>query len=361
MERSDLVHWRLAATGLAAPPLDSPDAVVRRLLAVQSQDFGPALWAVHQRLGEVGEAAVRAAVDDGRIVRTHVLRPTWHFVHRDDLRWLLRLTAPRVHAQNAFMYRGEGLTTAVLDKATGALSDALTGGHALTRAETAQVLADTGIVVERFALGYTLMHAELEGIICSGPVRGKQQTYALVSERVPEDTRVFDRDAAVAELVLRYFVSHGPATVKDCAWWSGLTLTDIRAGIEAAGDQLQRVEVDDVTYWAAPIDELPPRLPSPTAFLLQGYDEFVVAFTQSKPLLNLDGQVGSAASVPVGVLVIDSQVVGHWKRKVTARDVVVDVVTYQPLDEARVAAVRAAAAEHGRFLGVPASLRHALV
>ena len=174
----------------------------------------------------------------GAILRTHVLRPTWHFVLPADIRWLLTATAPRIRARDARRYGQLGLDDDTLRRSAGALVAALRGGNRLTRREAAAVLTAAGIGVEGQRLPYLLMAAELDALICSGPRRGKQHTYMLLEERAP-DARDLPRDEALAELARRFFVGHGPATAKDFAVWATLTLAEARAAIEAAGAELR--------------------------------------------------------------------------------------------------------------------------
>jgi len=217
-----IAQQRLQNHHLSHPQLKRPDAIVAWLGAVQAQEYAGAKWALVQRMPGATDAAIEQAFTDGAILRTHLLRPTWHFVTPADIRWMLALTAPRVHALNAYYYRKCELDKTIFARSHDALVNALQGGKQLMREEVRTVLEQAGIATKgdlRFA--YLMMHAELDGIVCSGARRGKQFTYALVEERVPP-TRKVDRDEALAELVKRYFTSHGPATVQDFTWWSGL-------------------------------------------------------------------------------------------------------------------------------------------
>ncbi|MGI5291922.1 winged helix DNA-binding domain-containing protein [Nonomuraea polychroma] len=333
LDRLDLAHRRTGSVGLggAQPaPFANAAEVVGWFGALQSQDYHPAKWAVAQRLGpNVTDADLDRAFDDGVILRTHVLRPTWHFVAPADLRWLLELTARRVHTLNAYAYRRSELDGPLLRRTTDLIADAVAGGNHLTRAEIAALLARHGIIAERFRLGYILIHAELERVICSGPLRGKQHTYALLEERAPRAASL-EREAALAELVRRFFTSHGPATAKDMSWWSSLTLADIATGLSLAGDALESTDVDGVTYWSAP-ENAPAPATSPSVRLLQAYDEYVVGYRQSKHLLDLDGLATAAPdklALPNGVIVVDTQVAGRWKRTVRGEAVVLDAVLF---------------------------------
>ncbi|TDD63938.1 winged helix DNA-binding domain-containing protein [Actinomadura rubrisoli] len=368
LEGLRLSHRRIGSVGLGgARPAPFADAaeVVGWFGALQSQDYHPAKWAVAQRLvGGVTDSDLDRAFNDGVILRTHVLRPTWHFVAPADLRWLLELTAPRVHALNGYAYRRGELDGPLLRRSTDLIADAVAGGSHRTRTEIAALLAHHGITAAGFRLGYILIHAELERVICSGPLRGKQHTYALLEERVPQAASL-EREAALVELVRRFFTSHGPATVKDLAWWSSLTRADIAAGLSFAGDTLESTDVDGVTYWSAP-GNAPAPAPSPSVRLLQAYDEYIVGYRQSKYLLDLGGLAASASAsdklaLPNGVIVVDTQVAGRWKRTNRSGAVVVKAVLYRPFDAAETAALQAATEELGVFLGARAVVSASLV
>lgn len=357
IDRAELMRRRLRTVGLGAPlAAASPGEVVAWFGAVQSQDYHPAKWGVAQRLlgrgGVVTDAGLDRAFADGDILRTHVLRPTWHFVAPADLRWLLSLTGPRVHALNAYYYRQSELDDAVLRRSADLIGAALAGGQYLTRAEVAALLERHGIVAERFRLAYILMFAELEQVICSGPVRGKQHTYALLDERVP-DGAALDRDEALARLVRRFFTSHGPATAKDLSWWSSLTLADIVTGLDAAGDALESTDVDGVRFWAAAgAAEAAPVVDETAVHLLQPYDEYLVGYSESKPLLDLAGVVAGTRldSAANGVLLLGTQVAGRWRRTLKSGEVALDVGLYEPFRAAASPGVQRAADAHGAFV-----------
>jgi Winged helix DNA-binding domain len=359
MEREDVAHARLRSLRLTGDRFEKPEDVVRWLGVVQSQDYGPAKWSVAERTTGVSDAAMDEAYAAGTILRTHVLRPTWHFVLPGDIRWMLELTAPRVHALNAYYYRQLGLDDAVLAKSSALLTDALKGGNRLTRKELAAVLERSGIATAGFRMAYMLMNAELNGVVCSGGLNGKQHTYTLLDERAPHgESRA--RDEALAELTLRYFTSHGPATVKDLSWWSSLTMADINEGLAMVGSQLEHAVVDGVTYWFAasgpnPTVDPPPRAESPSVHLLQGFDEYFVGYGESKYAVDLSG---AAATRPIfnHAVVLDSQVAGHWKRTLRRTTVDIQAALYSPFDAAQSQALQSAADKHGAFLGLTADV-----
>src|SRR5216684_6032669 len=249
MTNLDIAHQRLHNQLISQPTNDAPGDVVQWLGAVQAQDYAAAKWAVGLRSAGVTSDAIERAFADGAILRTHLMRPTWHFVSPADIRWILALTAPRVNAVNAYYYRKLALDDAVFMHSNAMLAKALQGGKQLTRPELTSVLQQVGIAtddLQRFT--YIMMRAELDGIVCSGARRGKQFTYALLDERAPQ-ARTLDRDEALAELTRRYFTSHGPATLQDFVWWSGLAAIDAKAGIEMVKLQLVHEVVDGQAYW----------------------------------------------------------------------------------------------------------------
>src|SRR5438105_4854056 len=271
----DIAHRRLHNQHITRRTLETPQALVEWLGAVQAQDFAAAKWALGLRLQGVKDDDIEQAFTDGAILRTHVMRPTWHFVSPADIRWLLALTAPRVHAASAYYTRKLELDDAVFSGTHAVLANALQGGKQLTRDELASALQQAGIATEgEQRVTYIIMRAELDGIICSGARRGKQFTYALLAERAPQ-ARSLDRDEALAELTTRYFTSHGPATIQDFVWWSGLTVADARAGLAMVTSHLLHETIGGQTYWF-PVSRLAEQDLSQTAYLLPNYDEYTV-------------------------------------------------------------------------------------
>jgi hypothetical protein len=358
VDADDLVHLRLGKLGLSWPRDDDPVGAVRRLAAVQSQDYGPAKWSIGQRVGGFTDADADRLFDAGGLLRTHVLRPTWHFTAPEDLRWLLALTAPRVHQLNAYYYRQTGLDADTLAASQAALAAALADGEPRTRKELSAALEAAGAPTTGIPAAYALMNAELNGVIVSGPRVGRQQSYALLEARVPpaparEAALAGDPDAALAELTGRYFASHGPATVQDFRAWSSLTVGDIRRGLDIAGDRLESVEVAGRTYWFEPPAD-PRPAPSPAVHLLQAYDEYLVGHAESKDLISPDGTtmgVWGDRSFFNGVVVLDGRVAARWRRKVGPRRLLVEVQALVPFEGPVLEALHAAADAHGRFLG----------
>jgi hypothetical protein len=318
---------------------------------VQSQDYPSAKWAVGQRVAGATEQDLDRAFDAGEIVRTHVLRPTWHFVAPDDLRWLLALTAPRVRQASAYQYRILGIDGQLAAKAAKVIEHALRGGGSLTREELGVRLRDAGIEATGLRLAYLVGDAELTGLICSGPRRGKRQTYALLEERLPPASGR-TRDEALAELGRRYVEGHGPAQVADLAWWSGLTLADARVALESATPPLVREAHGDRTFWASPTQPAP-RLTSPVVHLLPNYDELLISFRDRTDAMDPDlpPPARVAQVVLAHIVVRDGLVVGGYRRRDEKALTTLSVDPLIELDAAEIHGIRAAAERLAAFLG----------
>lgn len=333
--------------------------LVRTLGAVQAQDYPGAKWGVGQRLRGVTDADVEDAFTRGDILRTHVLRPTWHFVAPEDIRWMLALTADRISAVMATYNKVLGLTPAILRRGNDVIARALEGGKQRTRAELKSALVKAGIDAEGTQrLSRLVMQAELDRVICSGARHGSQFTYALLDERAPAWSPR-DRDESLLDLTRRYFATRGPATVHDFSWWSGLSVGESKRGIEIAGNALERVTLHDKSAW---LSADAPRLPAAkrTAHLLPNYDEYFIGYRDRSAAgvrarkVNL---ITGGSALINHVVFVDGQVVGGWKRLQEGASTVVDmklVVRTTPEEHRR---IEAQVARFGRFIGTPVALR----
>ena len=325
--------------------------MVAWLGAVQAQEYGPAKWSLGLRLPPgVTDAAIERAIDRGQILRTHVLRPTWHFVSPADIRWMLELTAPQVHRTMSTYDRQLGLDAAVMTRATGLIERTLGDAGYLTRLELGAHLERAGLPGKSTHLAHIMMYAELEGVICSGPRRGKQLTYALLADRAPR-TRRLSREEGLMELARRYFRSHGPATVRDFAWWSGLKIGDARRGLEM--NRVTSLEVAGLKYWSIGR----PRRPvsgKTTVHLLPVYDEYLVAYRDRQAVPHTLYSTWGA-NIRHG-LVINGQMAGTWRSISSSTGVKVEVQTRSRVSPGDRRELARAAAGYGRFLGAPVSL-----
>jgi hypothetical protein len=355
MTHLNIAHQRLHNQFITQQTFEKAEDVVRWLGAVQAQDYAAAKWALGLRVQNSTDDMIEQAFTDGTLLRTHVMRPTWHFVLPADIRWMLALTAPRVKAAIAYYDRTLGLDDTNFTQSNALLAKALQGAKQLTRAELVSVLQRAGIATDNLQrIGHIIMRAELDGIICSGARRGKQFTYALLDERAPQ-ARTLDRDEALAEFARRYFTSHGPATLQDFVWWSGLTVADARTGLEMVTTQLTHGVVDGQTYWFS-TSTSPAKDLSQTVYLLPNYDEYIVGYTDRSAVFDESHthKLDARANVLFQhTIVLDGRVVGTWKRTMKKDAVILTPSLFTPLNEAETCALAASAKRYGAFLDMP--------
>jgi DNA glycosylase AlkZ-like len=331
--------------------LPSAADAVRHLVAVQSQDYPGAKWALAQRAAGLGEKDIDRVFDAGEMIRTHVLRPTWHFVAPEDVRWLLALTGPRIRRGVAARHRFLEIDDDIATRALATFERTIAREGPRTRDELAAALAQVGIEAVVARLVHLLMLGEIEGLLCSGPRRGKAQTYALLEQRVPP-SRTRSRDEAVAELAGRYVAGHGPAQAGDLAWWAGLGVGEARRGLEAALPALEREVIDGRTFWFA---SGPTPASAPSIHLLPNYDELYVAFRDRRealdPAMPAPGRIAEA--IFDHVIVRDGLVIGRWRRVVGRRSLALRLEPLVDLDSADRNRLSAAVERYGAFLGQP--------
>jgi hypothetical protein len=319
---------------------------------MQAQDYGPAKWSVGQRATNLTDEDLDLALASGSILRTHVLRPTWHFVSRNDIRRLLAITGPRVQQHNESRYLQLGLDNQTRARCETLIAAALGGGIHLTRREIGDILEDAGIDTSGQRLPHILMHSELEAVVCSGVPQGRQQTYALLDERAPDNGR-FHREEALVDLVRRYFSSHGPATVQDLRWWSSLTVADIKSALLSLASELRRDTIDGLQFWCkAPDEEV--ALEGNGAHFLQAYDELIVGYRESRYFGDPRRAAARAAwknrELPNGLVLLDGAVAGHWRRKTERDRTRVELLMYDYPTGSADRALEDAARDLARFL-----------
>lgn len=358
MNNQEITRRRLYCQALTTPNFETPAEVVSHLGAVQSQDYAGAKWALGMRMKDAVDSDIDRAFNDGSILRTHLLRPTWHFVTPQDIRWMLMLTAPRVHAVNAYYYRKTGVDAVTAKRSNKVIANALRGGNFLTRAELASALEKAGISTsEDLRLTYLVMHAELDGVICSGPRKGKQFTYALLDERSPQAMEM-KRTDALAELVRRYFKTRGPATLQDFCWWSGLTMADAKIGMEMVHPELASEEVNHQIYWF--YDSVTPgRKQTSRAYLLPNYDEYFIGLKDRSAIGEYASQANVAPEDPAllaHIIIMNGQIIGSWKRTLAKNEVSIETSLIKKVNEAEKKLIHQAAVRFGKFLGLSVKL-----
>jgi len=343
----DLLQARMRNQKLAASGLTTAPEVVGWLGAVQAQDYAAAKWGLGLRATDLTERVIDEAFDRGEILRTHVMRPTWHFVLPGDIRWLLALTAPQVHRIAAPRHRRLGLDAGTFRRSRRVLERALRDRTHLTRAEIAAAFARSGVPAAPLQVSHIMLHHELEALVCSGPRRGAQFTYALLEERVPlVKTRA--RDESLADLTRRYLQSHGPATLQDFGWWSGLSMKDVRAGVAMMKPIVEEIMVDGLTYVRLP--DAAPRSDGlradPSVLLLPVYDEYVIAYRDRTAIAH------AGVDVFANSMVVDGRIRGSWRRTLTRGSVVLEAAPDSRMDASTRTALEAQVERYAQFTGL---------
>jgi hypothetical protein len=344
----DLSNLRLQNQHLAKPAFSNPADVVKYLAAVQSQDYTGAKWALGMRLINSTDDLMEQAFAQGDIIRTHVMRPTWHFVHPDDIRWMLDLTASRVQALAKGRHKQLEIDQAILTKSENIISKALKGGNQIARDKLSALLKHNGVNTNEQRYVHIMMHLELEQLICSGGREGKQFTYAFFDDRVPQSKKL-DHDEAVAKLMERYFTSHGPATLADFVWWSGLTITDARAGVNTLKDKFESYEFENNTYWFTGSQS---SVKPAAAYLLPNYDEYIVSYKDRGFAINAKdiSKADPRGTIFNHTIILDGKIEGIWKKVIKKNTLEVELTPFKKLSNAALKSIEIAAKKYAEFL-----------
>ena len=361
MTRLDIAQLRFYNQGLESPSFTEASDVVAWFGAVQAQDYKAAKWALGVRLPAKTAADIEHDLAQRTIVRTWPMRGTIHLVPAEDAHWMLELLTPRVLASSAGRYRQLELDEAVFSQSRDLLIKALVGGKQLTRAVLYQHLEAAGVATAQGRGMHILGHLAQQGVLCFGSYEGKQPTFALLDEWVTSASTLA-REEALVTLALRYFRSHGPATLQDFVWWSGLRVAEAKVGLELAKAALEKIQVDEKTYWFMPT-ELPEESPSPKEGQLMGhllpwFDEYLVAYKDRSAVLepSFNKAVNAGGGLLNPTLVIKGQVIGTWKRVFKKDRVVINLSYFGTPSKTQKQAVAEAAERYGRFLAVPYSV-----
>jgi hypothetical protein len=355
MKQPDISNYRLHNQGVSNRRFKTPFDVVKNLGAVQAQDYLGALWAIGLRMKNAKEADIEKAIIDRSIVRSWPMRGTLHFVPAQDLRWMLKLLTPRVFHRAAGIYKEAGLDAKMLLKSKKILSSALQDGKILTRNEMYETLGKSGISIADQRGLHILGYLAQEGLICFGPRKGKQQTFVLLDEWIPS-SNMLTRDQSLARLALTYFTGHGPATIHDFSWWSGLTIAEVKEAIEMIGSQLQQERVDDVTYWMSGAAN--PVKPRDTLFLLPAYDEFLVAYKDRNAAFkpkNRDLLKTYRNAIFGPTIIHNGYITGTWNRSFMKNEVAIKIdllKSYKSVQHQITIALN----QYEKFVGMPARI-----
>ena len=351
MTSSEIIKLRLFNQQLAEKKITKPHELVSWMGAMQAQDYAMAKWAIGLRIPGSDDTMVEKAFNEGKILRTHVLRPTWHFVTPQDIRWMIELTAPRILSSLAHNDRHLSLDKKILKKTNDTLAKALEGGKQLTRDEVKSVLQKAKIDTSELRFIHLLEHAELDRVICSGTKVGNQFTYALFDERASSKT--MERDEALAELTKRFFTSRGPATIYDFAWWSGLSVSEAKKGIEMVKNKFKRESIDGKEYFFRDPASFKNKM-AQTALLLPNYDEYVISYKDRTEAIDkkyLRVILKERNAVFTNSVLINGKIEGIWQRAITNNSFIVKTRFFSTLTRTRQQLLTKAIKRYGKFLG----------
>jgi len=344
--------YRLYSQQIKESRLTTPAQVLFWLGAIQGQDYAGALWSIGLRLPHATKTDVEQAISDKAIVRSWLMRGTLHFVAAEDLRWMLKLVAPRNVTGQRARDQQLGLDEKIYAKCYDVLAKALQGSKMLTRGEAMATVERAGISTQGQRGYHILKRAARDCLLCFGPIRAKQQTFVLLDEWLPK-TKEISQEEALTKLARQYFQSRGPATIDDFIWWSGLLRADARSGLEVIKNELQHEIIDGQEYWFSP-HSIAAKVQKPSTYLLPGFDEYILGYKNRSAVL--DPQYNQRIcpggnGMFLGTVVIDGQVVGTWRKAITKN--AVELVT-TPLVESENGAgldVEGAAGKYRAFLG----------
>lgn len=351
MTLTEISSYRLFSQKIESTEFTAAKEIVGWMGAMQAQDFAMAKWAVGVRLLNSTNSKIEDALNKGEILRTHVMRPTWHFVTSDDIYWLLDLTANKIKSSMKSRDKELELSEAIYTKSNNIIGQLLAGGVHLSREELANAFNNVHIKTDNNRLSHLMLRAELDGIVCSGQVNGNKQTYALLCDRVP-DKKILSRDESLAVLAGRYFTSHGPATLQDFVWWSGLSVTDARQGFEAVKSGFISETMNSVQYWFK--DTLPGiRNDKDTIYLLPAFDEFLISYRDRSASLSLIHHKKAVSDNGIfrPVIVVGGQVTGLWRRTIKKDEVIISTSSFLPGKKVATGLYEQASMAFGCFLG----------
>jgi hypothetical protein len=333
-------HERIRNQRFEDNSFNSATKVVTWFGAMQGQEYAQTKWSIGLRAPKLADADVERQLQAGSILRTHLLRPTWHFVAAKDLRWMLKLTAPTVHQASAYMYRQLEMSPQLFSKCNKIIEGQLSGGRHLTRDQINQEFLRQGVIASGPRLSYIMMNAELEALICSGPRVGKQFTYALTDERVPQ-VAPLTREESLAELTGRYFTSRGPATLHDFATWSGLKVIDCKAGISMIATKLSEEQIGDKLYYRARRQQKPSDVPR--MMLLPIYDELIMGYKDRSAIGEYRKGLRPYPKLRFPATIIwDGQIIGTWRKVAANKRLQTEFDFFRPLTVTQKKALKAA-------------------
>jgi hypothetical protein len=310
MNRDEIIQFRLFNQGLSDNYFDNPEEIVAHFGAMQAQDYSMSLWAIGLRMQNPEKSAIEKLTNAGKIIRTHILRPTWHLVHQKDIRWMMQLSAPNVKKATQYIDKKQGLTDELFLKAWKIIEQEFTRNEFLNKEKIVSCLSNQQMVISNLLATQIIMRAEVEMLLCNG---NQKNVYALFENRIPT-ANVISKQEAIVKLAQLYFKSRGPATLKDFVWWSGLSLNDAKIGVAELDKQLQSFTYDKLKYYHFEIKNNIPKRPS--FALLPCYDEYTVGYSEGRNIVLPAGvdsaETGNGIFKPT--ILSENELVGTWRK-----------------------------------------------
>jgi hypothetical protein len=349
MKISDTPNIRMINQHISGNKLDTPKDLLSQMGAIQAQDYAMSKWAIGLRIKNATEQQLNQAIDEGEILRTHLLRPTWHFVAAEDLNWIRKLTAPAIKASMKTRNRELELSNEVFKKSHKVIKAALKGSNTLTREELTFLLNKANIRTDNNRASHIFMEAELDGIICSGRTKGNKLTYALIGDRVRKSISI-SNDEAIKKLAHIYFASRGPAELDDFAWWSGLTKSIIKNALALSDTDTSRHKLDSLWSKHSPSQT---DTPKNSVYLLPAFDEYMISYKdRSAIILFVDHRKTISSNGIFHPLIVENGIIiGVWKRTIRKDKILVEAETFKPLNKKIKEYIEIEAIRYGNFLG----------
>lgn len=366
MDHEDILYYRMLNQGILSSGSTRPNECVAKLGAIQAQDYPAALWAIALRSNDgTTKTDVEKEIANGKIIRNWLMRGTLHFSSQSDTRWMFNMLAPKLSKIALLRDRNLGLTNDVIERTKSLFYKALKGGKQLPRKEMYSIMEKGGVPIKN-NLGYHMLYrAAWDGLICFGPYKGKDPTFTLFDDWVPK-AKPLTREESLARFALRYFTGHGPATMQDYIWWSGLGVTEARIGIEKSLSKLKKAVIKDKTYYMP--NRMPKRKSIQSVQLLPAFDEYLISYKDrqialSRPetrrvLANGNATFVHSNGIFLPIMVIDGYVVGTWKKVKGKAKTAITLAPFGKLSSGHLSRIADAAKKYGIFLGVDISVKN---
>lgn len=357
MVLDEISNNRLFSQKIAATELKTASEIVSWMGAMQAQDFSMAKLAAGIRISDSTDTEIEESFNKGEILRTHLMRPTWHFVSAEDICWMIELTAPQIKPLLKSRNKQLELSDSIFTKSNLIIEKSLSGGISLGREELAKELNKAGIKTNENRLSHLLLNAELDSIICSGPIKAKKLTYSLLGERV-QFRKILSRDESLFELANRYFRSHCPATLQDFVWWSGLSNKEARKAIQSVRHSFISEIIESREYLFPDSYHTAVHV-NTSVHLLPAYDEFLISYKDRGASLALtdNTKAVSVNGIFYPVVIVNGQVAGLWRRSVKNNKASIEVTLFTKPDKIKRELIEKKAAFVGQFLNKETEVR----